>query len=357
MPAMIITRYISRQILQSTMAISLILVIVVAVGRLLNYLAKASKGEVDPNLLLQVIGYKMPDFLQLILPLALLLGILLALGRLYADSEMTVLIASGMSQLRLLGIIMVGTLVVAVMVAGLSLQLAPLGSRKVSQLLEIQQNLSEFDLIAPGLFQTITGSQRTTYVEAMDNGEMRQVFMHDAANNRVIKSESAVPIKDEHGARFVLFRHGTITAGFNTENEYALTQFDELGIRLPPRNLGISPDVEEKTLTTSQLLASPQPAHQAELQWRLSLILSGLVLTLFAVPLARVSPRQGRYARLPLGILLYIVYLGLLLLSRNAVANAKLPALPGLWWVHTVFLVLGGLLFSGKLSFSRDSRV
>ena len=110
---MIITRYISRQVLQTTSAITLILVIVVAVGRLLNYLAQASKGLVDPNLLLEVMAWRMPDFLQLVLPLALLLGILLALGRLYADSEMTVMTATGMGPLQLLRIVMVSSLLVA----------------------------------------------------------------------------------------------------------------------------------------------------------------------------------------------------------------------------------------------------
>ncbi len=357
MPVMIITRYISRQILQATFAIAIILVVVVAVGRLLNYLAKAAKGELDPSLLLQVMAYRMPDFLQLILPLALLLGILLALGRLYADSEMTVLIASGMGPLRLLGIIMVATVLISGLVAALSLQLAPMGSRKVSELIEIQQNLNEFDLMQPGLFQNISGGHRTTYAETMNDGELHQVFVHDSANNRVIKAESAVPYKDPDGSRFVLFRHGTITAGFNTRTDPALTQFDELGLRLPPRNLGILPETEEKTLTTAKLLASPLPSHVAELQWRFSLILSVPVLTLFAVPLARVSPRQGRYAKLLPGILLYLAYLGLLLLSRNAVASTKLPQNVGLWWVHAVFLVFGLLMFAGKLPLAGGRRV
>ena len=111
---MIITRYICRQILQATAAITLVLMVVVVLGRMLNYLARASQGELDPDLLALVLTYRLPDFLQLILPLALLLGILLALGRLYADSEMTVLIATGMSQHRLLGITAVAAVIVAI---------------------------------------------------------------------------------------------------------------------------------------------------------------------------------------------------------------------------------------------------
>jgi len=346
---MIITRYICRQILQATAAIAMVLLVVVVLGRMLNYLAKASQGQLDPDLLAQVLTYRLPDFLQLILPLALLLGILLALGRLYADSEMTVLIATGMSQRRLLGIASVAALGVTVLVAVLSLQLAPRGSRKVGELLETQRNLSEFDLLVPGLFQTMSGAGRTTYAERIEGNQLQQVFMHDGVNGRVIMAESAVPIENDKGERFVVFRNGSMTQGLGSAQGYDLTRFDELGFRLPPRDLGITPDVEEMSMTTTELLADGTPSRLAELQWRLSLIVLVPLLALLAVPLSRVSPRQGRFAKLLPAIMLYMAYLGLLLLSRDAVAEAKLPTMPGMWLVHLLFLAVGFLLFTGRL--------
>lgn len=342
---MIITRYICRQILQATLAVALILLVVVVLGRMLNYLSEASQGALDPDVLTLVLAYRTPDFLQLILPLALLLGILLALGRLYADNEMTVLAATGMSPRRLLGIAALAALFVAVGVALLSLQLAPRGSRKVGELLEIQRNLSEFDLLVPGLFQTMADTERTTYVERTVAGELQQVFIYDAPNDRVIMAESAVPIENDEGERFVVFRNGSMTEGLGGSEGFTVTQYPELGFRLAPRNIGITPDVEEKSMTIGELLADGTPPRLAEWQWRLSLILLVPLLALLAVPLSKVSPRQGRFARLVPAILLYMAYLGLLLLSRNAVAEGTLPALPGLWWVHVVFAVIGMLLF------------
>ena len=353
---MIITRYLCRQILSTTLAITLVLLVVVMLGRLLNYLAEASQGELDPDLLVQVLSYRLPDFLQLILPLAMLLGILLALGRLYADSEMTVLAATGFSPRKLLGITLVASALVTVIVASLSLMLAPLGSRKVSELLEEQQNFSEFDLMVPGLFQNISGGERTTYAEQIVDGEMQQVFVHDAVNNRVIMADSAVPIKGEDGGRFVLFRHGTLAQGMSSGKEYEVTRFDELGLRLAPRNVGISPEVEEKTMSNDELRAVGGPAQLAELQWRWSLIVLVPLLAVLAVPLSRVSPRQGRFAKLVPAIVLYMLYLGLLLLSRDAIADARLSPVPGLWWVHGVFAVLGFMLFTGRMSARLVSR-
>jgi lipopolysaccharide export system permease protein len=347
---MIITRYICRQILLATAALTLILLVVVMLGRLLNYLVAASQGELDPDVLALILAYRIPDFLQLILPLALLLGILLALGRLYAESELVVLHAAGMSRLRLLAITGLASLVVMLGVAWCSLSLAPSSSKQVSELLEAQQNLSEFDLLAPGLFQQLGNSGRTSYSERVEGDQLQQVFMFDPETNRVIKAETAETVQNAEGERFVLFKHGTIVEGLNTGNEFAVTLFDgELGLRLPPRKLSIQPDVEEKTLPTRELLKSELPTQQAELQWRLSLIVLVPVLVLLAIPLSRVSPRQGRFARLVPAILLYMAYLGLLLLSRDWLAAERLPSVLGLLWVHVLFVVLGVLLFTGRL--------
>lgn len=346
---MIITRYLCRQILSTTLAITLILLVVVVLGRMLNYLAEASQGQLDPDLLVLILTYRLPFFLQFILPLSLLLGILLALGRLYADSEMTVLAATGFSPRKLLGITILAAALVTATVALLSLTLAPLGSRTATRLLEQQENLSEFDLMVPGLFQNMPGGQRTTYAERINDGEMQKVFVHDGVNNRVIMANSAVPITGEDGGRFVLFRDGTLAQGMNSGKEYEVTSFEELGLRLAPRNLGIQPDVEERSMSSAELRAAGGPAQLAELQWRWSLIVLVPLLAVMAVPLSRVSPRQGRFAKLVPAILLYLLYVGLLQLSRDAVAEAKLSAVPGLWWVHLAFAVFAFMLFAGRL--------
>src|SRR5688572_18948659 len=106
---MIIIRYINRQLLQNAIAITVVVLVVAVMGRLLRYLAQASQGELQTSALMLLMTYRVPEFLQLILPLALLLAILFVYGRMYAESEMPVLQATGFSPLRLLGITMVTT--------------------------------------------------------------------------------------------------------------------------------------------------------------------------------------------------------------------------------------------------------
>lgn len=349
MQAMIITRYLTRQILQATLALSFILLVVAVLGRLLKYLSQASQGELDPGVLFLLMSYRLPDFLQLIMPIAMLLGILLAYGRLYAESEMTVLVACGVGSRRLLQITLLSAALVTMVTAFLTLYLTPRGMVSASVLLEAQKNLSEFDVMVPGLFQDLNRGARTTYAERIDAEGMQEVFMHESAGNRVIVAETAVPLEGADGERFILFRNGSITEGISGDAGYTLTRFDELGVRLPPRSISFDAALEEQAMDNRTLLASRDPKHLAELQWRLSLVLLIPVLALLAVPLSKVSPREGRFARLVPAILLYIAYFGLLLVSREQVAKGNLPGWIGLWWVHAVFVALGWALFTERL--------
>jgi lipopolysaccharide export system permease protein len=347
---MIITRYLTRQILATTAALTFILLIVAVLGRLLGYLAQASRGELAPGALVLLMSYRIPDFLQLILPLALLLGILLAYGRMYAESEMTVLTACGMSPARLLRITLVPAAGVALLVALLALWLAPRGLVSTATLIEAQENLNEFDVMVPGVFQNISDGARTTYAESISGDTMAQVFMHQTEDNRVIFAESAVPVEDANGQRAILFRNGTFTEGQPGSGDFAMSTFREFRVFLPPRDLGFDNlRLEEKAMSNAELLQGGTPAQIAELQWRISLILLVPVLALLAVPLSRVSPREGRFARIVPAILLYLLYFALLFAARDKLADGELSPVLGLWWIHLLFAALGWLLFTGRM--------
>jgi lipopolysaccharide export system permease protein len=349
---MIIARYLAKQILQLTSALTLVLLAVAVLIRLLNYLGDATEGNIDPSVLLLLMSYRLPEFVQLILPLALLLGVLLAYGRMYADNEMTVLIASGLSKRRLLAYTLMSSSVVIVLVAFLSLVLTPWGLMNSETLLEQQKDLNEFDVMVPGIFQDISNGARTTYAENIEDNVIENVFMHETESDRLIVASSASLSESEEAedsSRLVVFSEGSLSEGIATETFYSVTSFGELAVRIPQRDINIDLSLEEQTMNTAELLSTSNSAGVAELQWRLSLILILPVLCLLAVPLSRVNPRQGRFAKLAPAVLLYIIYFALLLASRDWVADGVLPAIIGLWWVHLLFLGLGILMFQGKL--------
>ena len=363
---MIVFRYLSREVLLTLSAVSAVLLVIIMSGRFIKYLAQAASGLLDPGSLFLIMGFRMPGFLQLILPLGLFLGILLSYGRLYLESEMTVLSATGMSQQRLVWMTMFPATLVALVVAWLSLSLAPQGANQFQLLLNKQDALTEFDTLEPGRFQSLRDGTRVTYTERMsdDRVNLGGVFISQkniSSNNKdrgisVLVAEKGRQEIRPDGNRYLILDNGYRYDGSPGQADYRAIKYDEYGVLLPKPE--VSDEVTDRdAMPTRMLIGSEDIRMRAELQWRISLPLLVFIVTLMAVPLARVNPRQGRFLKLLPAILLYMAYLSILIAARGALDKGKIPAAVGLWWVHGIFLTIGlGLLYWEPLRLKRASR-
>ena len=97
-------------------------------------------------------------------------------------------------------------------------------------------------------------------------------------------------------------------------------------------------------MPSSELLLLDSNEAVAEWHWRIAIPLSIPLLTLIAVPLSRVNPRQGKFGRLLPALLLYLGYYSLLIIARSALEDGKIPAQLGMWWLHGSALLLGIVL-------------
>lgn len=357
---MIIFRYLSRQIFQVMAAVTVILLTVAMITRFLQYLGQAVAGKITSDILVLLMAYRLPEFLLVILPFALFLGILLAYGRMYADNEMTVLGACGFSQKRLVVMTLLASSVLAAVVAVISLQLAPWGLQNTEQLIDSQDDLTELDLIVAGQFQTFAGGLRTTYAESISGStegrQLNNTFVawrrpgtgDSQQGLRVIMAETARPIIEESsGRRFMLLENGYLYDGVPGQADYLVTQFEQQALLLPDQTRA-EEVVREKAMPTMQLWGSSDPEQVAELQWRISVILLIPILSLIAVPLSKVEPRQGRFSKLVPAALLYAFYYVLLQTAMNMLGKGEIPPIVGLWWVHAAFLGFGLVLLFGR---------
>mgnify|MGYP003388194339 CR=1 FL=1 len=349
---MLIFRYLARDLISSTFAVCTVLLLVILSGRFVKYLAQAAAGELDAGILLAVIGYRLPGFLELILPLAFFLGILLAYGRFYVQNEMTVMMACGMSQARLVAYTMVPSILVALFVAWLSLDVGPTGLRKAEALLTAQKERGELDGMAGNHFYPLQGGKGVTYAEEVsEKGLMTDVFL--AENNPEAEDgKQLVLVVAETGRQhksdpsqpgYLILEKGYRIQGVPGQANYQITRFEEYGQRLSkPKKSGRRAKAD--TLLTEELLKSDNKAHVAALQWRFSVPILVLVVTLIAIPLSKTNPRQGRFARMLPAVLLYVIYLVVLNAARGAVEDGKISTALGLWWVHALFLFIALLL-------------
>ncbi|MDN6179406.1 MAG: LPS export ABC transporter permease LptF [Halomonas subglaciescola] len=348
---MILFRYLTREVLLTMSAVAGILLLVIMGGRFIRYFSKVAEGDFPVTVLGNLMLFHLPGFIELVLPLAFFLGILLAYGQLYMNSEITVMVACGISPLKLLHITLLPSIVVAVLVGVCSIWLTPWGSMLNEELIQEQRSRLDASILTPGRFQSF-GQGRTAYIGGFsgDGKQMQDVFVHELGDrdegvpNYVTRAASGYQaIRDKTGSRFLVLENGDrfgVTPGEHRAEHLA---FERYTIRL-----GLSEmrgDVESAEYqNTAVLWGSDDPAAKAQWQWRVGMPLMVFVLGLVAQPLSRVNPRQGRFAKLLPAVFLYVAYLSLLLAGVDAIGAGTLPATLGLWPIHGVFLALGMVL-------------
>ena len=345
---MIIFRYLAREVLISTLAVTSVLLLIITSARLIKYLADAATGKLDAGFVFWVLLWRIPGFLELLLPLGLFLGILLAFGRLYLDSEMVVLRACGISQKRLVLQALGPAALISLLVAVMTLWLAPLGATKSEAIFKQQESRSELEMLTPGRFQSQTRGRQVTYAESYDSesDQLQEVFIAQRNENGepvVLLAEKAERMElPEYGGRFLVLKNGYRFDGVPGSTEYTRTGYDEYGISLPEPEL-VREVTELDARPTLALLDSEQPREQARLHWRISLPVLAFIVTLIAVPMSRTNPRQGRFAKLIPSIILYLLYLSLLTSARSAVEDDQ-AGVWLLWLVHALFLAIAANL-------------
>lgn len=357
---MIIRRYFTKELLQTTFSVTIVLVVVVMSGRFVKYLADAASGKLDPAVLFSIMLYRIPGFLELILPLSFMIAILMVYGRLYAEQEMTVLFSTGFSQMQILAYTFIPATFILVFVGLCSLWLTPLGVAEAAKVLEQQKQRSEFAILTPGKFQISRGGRAVNYFEELDEEQrLRNVFIArigDASEASVvtIKATYAKQLRDDRNQpAYLSLMQGEQHQGRPGEPNYRVIEFQELRQKLQEFDLDIVPEQKTNAISTLELLNAGEPAARAALQRRFSVPLIVLVITIFGFTMSYTTPRRGRYIMIFPSILVYLIYLVTLNATQSAIEDRDLSPNFGLWFVHSCFLATVFLLFlarSGQFS-------
>ncbi len=345
---MIIYKYLSRQLFVSTAAVTSVLVLILVSGRFIKYMSEAAEGRLVGDVLFAIMAYRLPSFLEMILPLGLFLGILLSYGRLYLESEMTVLTACGVSHAKIVRLTLRPTLYLMVLVGLLSFIISPWGTDRSERIIYEQRNQSEFETLTPGRFHVSKDRVRVTYTQSLSENRrrMKNLFIAEEVDGKhtVITANSGARRFDEQsGTQYLDLFEGFRYVGVPGSADFQVVEFERSTVKLADPD--ISKGVTKIKATSSKALwDSGSPRASAELHWRLSLPLLVPIVVLMAIPLSKVNPRQGRYLKMLPSIMLYLIYLSLLSAGKAAIEDGELPVALGLWWVHGLFLMIAVLL-------------
>lgn len=351
-----ILRYLNREVLTHTLAVSAVLLVIIVSGRFVKYLAEAAVGDLAADILIPVILYRMPGFLELIVPLGMFIGILMAYGRLYVESEMVVLSACGVSQRKLALFTLVPASLVALLVALLSFYITPMGAARSQALLDDPRSSRGINTMTAGRFQVRKRGDTATYTETIDpeTGVMNDLFISRRVIDEngvgqievTVAREGEIVNDAERGVRYFELRDGFRYQSGEGNLDYTITRFATFGERIREPERGIRDVDPIDGRPTLSLFGSDQNDEIAALQWRISLPIMVPIVALIALTLSRTDHRRGRYVKMAPAFVVYLLYLMFLTNARSSLETGELSPAIGMWWVHAVFLLVAlGLLF------------
>jgi Predicted permeases len=351
----ILDRYFLRELASGILATAIVLLVIFAGGAFAGVLQKVANGSIQPSIMFEVLGLQMLDLLSTLLPMAAFLGTLIALGRMYRESEMHVLASSGMGPHGMLRPVTLLAVLTTILVGTLSLWLGPWSARTADQAIAAANK----SVIAAGLdagrFTELPGKGGIIFVDSLsrDGTVLGKTFL---ATDRV----------DSDGnpqVRVVNAKHGQMYQESNGQDRF-LALFDGWQFEIPlggdnwrrmkyERNdvslSNISDDDEDSDpahqSTTTQLFKAGTADALGELVSRFAAPVSTLVLMMMVLPMSRQAPRDARYGRLLIAVLAYFLYVVWQLIARTQIIKERLHTSVPIWVLHLIVFGVAAWIF------------
>ncbi|WP_304986151.1 LPS export ABC transporter permease LptF [Coxiella-like endosymbiont] len=351
---MIVFRYLSKEILSTLLATTLILLIIFIINQFIHYLNDAAAGKITVKAVMEIMSLQVPLLLGYLLPLSLFLGSLLALGRMSVDHEVVVLTACGVSRSQIIVMIMIIATFITLIVAWLMLSVEPRMEWYRAKILNEALATASLAKIIPGRFQPLGSDGKVFYAGGVNNHhrKMVNVFLVESEQTvgnkerwSLVSATEAGENREFNNSNFVLFKNGSRYVGMPGDLKYDVIKFGQYGIRLDSPQMSITGKVQAIPTTKLWRLSKTDLKAAAELQWRLAIPISVWIFALLAVPLSEPNPRKGKFAQILPAVLIYIVYANLMFLSRAWIENGVMSPTVGLEWINGSLLVVACTLF------------
>ena len=320
----------------------------------IRYLDRVASGLLPADAVLPLLLIGLTMALEILLPIAFHISVVVGLSRLYTDSEMTAFFACGISPMRIFRVVAAVSLLVAVLMACLTLYMRP-WANGLRYSLE-HQAIAEFNFadLKPGHFYETPSGNRVLFFQAIDpdSGRMQRVFIQTVSNDTVtiVSADEAFhqPAGDPSAAGFLVCIRARSYDLSPTQDDVSRTVSAELIIKLDnPDDAPIG--YKRKAAPTRQLARSLASPDIAELQWRLSTPVFAFLMGLLGFPLSRARPREGKYAKLFMSALSYGVFYNLQLIAQTWVEQGVVKSIPGLWWPDLLLaLLIVGLIWNWR---------
>ena len=337
----IIDKYIAKELLLAFLSVLFILLIIVLSTEIVHLLKWVSQGAIPISAFMAYLINSLFEFASVLIPLSLLMGILIAFGRLYRDSEMAAIMSAGIGPLQWYRPLMMIAVPATLLLLILMLFVRPMLTMQRAQISAEVRSQAEVDTLLVGQFNRASKGGGVLFLESANDESklIENVFFqqhHDGENHIDLAASTSI-FYNEEGHRYMMMHGGTHYVGDAGQSAFKIIKYSDYGIHIATKQ--VSAHLSEKTKSITELWQSSLPVDQAELQWRFALPLATFIVAFMALPLSHTDPRSGRYGKLAVALILYLVYSNFLGIGKTWIIQQKVPLWVGTWWVHLIAVI------------------
>lgn len=341
----ILDRYLFRETAFTWLGVTGVLLSILLTNQFARVLGEVAKDSLPRDAIFQIIGLTAVQYMTVLVPIGLFLSIMLALGRLYRDSELPAMMACRVGPGDLYRPLAWLILPLVIGVGWLAMDTAPKALLAIERISLEARRQADLTSIEPGKFAVDNSRGAVVYAESVSSrGVIENVFMQrlleEGTVEVVVAKRGEQRISDDPDTRYFVLFDGRRYDGIPGTSKFRVMEFAEHGI--PYELPGVEDrNPEPRAMQTLDLMASSVPAEIAEWHFRLGVPMATLILSILAVPLSRSQPRQGRYGRLAVGLLAFIIYFNLMTAGQAWLEQGLVSPIVGIWWVHALMLAIG----------------
>ena len=339
----IISRYIARDIVAAIASVALILLLIILGKLFIQLLGDVLNGDLSVNMLGAVLLLGVIRYLVILLPFSLFIGIILVLSRMHKDSEINAAMAGGANSRDFIKAVMPIGIPVLVVLYLLVSYISPWANRLAEVIESVTEQTMVLGQLSPGKFFELESTGWVVYAESEDvkDGTLQNVFVQREEEGKLIVevAKRAQMKTDESLAQVFILFDGKTIEGIPGQANYSISTYQEHRV-YPPRTDFSDKADKAKYQNIRSLLSLRDSSYLAEILQRGSIIFSTLVLMLLAIPLSKVAPNSGRFSRLAVAVLIYVLYLNMVIVTCSWIKRGESYGLISLVCVHLVVMMV-----------------
>lgn len=339
-------RHIITEIIEVFFAVIIALILIMVSFQFAKLLSQAASGKIAGTAIFQLVALQAVYLFVLLAPFAFFIAMLIAMTRLANDNELIAMRAVGFSTAHTYQALLTLGIPLAGLILYLTLAVVPEVRNLNYTLLEKAKKESELSIIQPGQFRTIGGNTTIFVADVSDKAFSKFFVWQRQEDVESITVSKAGNQREQDGERYIDLTQGSRYSQNQKDNTSQLFTFERMTALLPTVEAK-KRSHRIKGRSTVELLKKPTLSNQAELQRRISPAISILLLVICAPLLVQFNPRENRYGKFAIAILIYAIYTNSQHTFQALILKKSIGVYPGVYSAHLIFagLIIAWILW------------